>query len=55
VEQGRIQRDQLFALQAVDHVPWGLLEVERFELLGDGVQLPQRPAVVILVVTLDQA
>src|SRR3954467_12880345 len=31
-----------------------LREVERLELLGDGVQAAQRPAVVVLVVALDE-
>src|SRR5437667_10195857 len=35
-------------------MPRGLGEIERLELLGDGVQASQRPAVVVLVVALDQ-
>jgi hypothetical protein len=34
---------------------WRLGEVERLELLGDGVQTPQRPAIMIFVVALDEA
>src|SRR5207344_3324446 len=54
VEQGGIERDELLALQAVDEVARRLAEVERLELARDGVQPPQRAAVVILVVALDQ-
>ena len=39
-----VARDELLALQAVDDITWGRREIERFELLGDGVQAPQRPA-----------
>jgi hypothetical protein len=54
VEQGRVERDQLFTLQAVDHIARSLVEVERLELLRDRVQPAERPTVVILVVALDE-
>ncbi len=54
VQQRGVERDQLLALQPVQDVPGRLLEIERLELLGDGVQAPQRPAVVVLVMALDQ-
>src|SRR5262249_4137529 len=54
VQQRRVERHELLALEAVEDVTGCGLEVERRELLGDGVQAPQRPAVVVLVVALDQ-
>ena len=54
MQQRGVERDQLLALQAVDDIARRLREIERFELLGDGVQAPQRPAVVVLVVALDE-
>jgi hypothetical protein len=54
VQQRRVERDQLLALEAVDHVAGRLREVQRSELLADGVQLAQRAAVVVLVVALEQ-
>src|SRR5207237_3771568 len=54
VQQGGIERDQLLALEAVDDMARRLREIERLELLGDGVQAPQRPAIVVLVMTLDE-
>ena len=37
VEQRRVERDQLFTLQTVDHMTRRLVEVERLELLRDCV------------------
>ena len=54
VQQRGIERDQLLALQAVDDVARRLGEIERFELLGDGVQAPQRAAIVVLVMAFDE-
>jgi hypothetical protein len=54
VQQRGIERDELLALQAVDDMARCLGEVERFELLGDRVQAPQRPAIVVLVMTLHE-
>src|SRR5439155_18044749 len=54
VQQRGIERDQLLALQAVDDIARRLREIERFELLGDGVQAPQRSAIVVLVMALDE-
>jgi hypothetical protein len=54
VQQRRVERDQLLALQAVDHMAGRGRVVERFELLGDGVEAPHRPAVVVLVMALEQ-
>src|SRR3989442_6721656 len=49
-----MERDQLFTLQAVDHITRSIVEVERLELLRDCVQPPESPAVVIFVVALDE-
>src|SRR6185369_1140851 len=54
VQQRRIERDQLLALQAVDDIYRRLGEIERLELLGDGVQAPQRAAIVVLVMAFDE-
>src|SRR6185437_5951215 len=54
VQERGIERGELLALEGVDEVARGLLEIERFELLGDGVQAPHRPAVVVLVMALDE-
>jgi hypothetical protein len=54
VQQRGVERGQFLAFQAVDDVARRLGEVERFELLGDGIEAPQRPAVVVLVVTFDE-
>src|SRR4029077_15237513 len=55
VQQGRVEGDELIALQAVDHVGRRRRRVERLELLRDGVEAIERAAVVDLIVTLDQA
>jgi len=54
VQQRRIERDKLLALKPVENVRVRFLEVERLELLGDGVEAPERPAVVVLLVALDE-
>jgi hypothetical protein len=54
VQQGRVQRGELLALKPVQHVPGRNSEVERFELLGDRVQPPERAAVVVFVMALDE-
>jgi hypothetical protein len=37
VEKGRIERDELLTFQAVHHMTGSGVEVERFQLLRDGV------------------
>src|SRR5262249_46049531 len=54
MEQGRIERDQLLALEANDHVTGRGREVDRSELLRDLVQPSERAAVVVLVVAFNQ-
>jgi hypothetical protein len=54
VQQRGIQRDQFLALEAVDEVGRRRGEVELFELLADRVQAPERAAVVVLVMALDE-
>jgi hypothetical protein len=54
VQQRGIERDQLLALEAVEDVRRRFVEIERFELLRDRVQAPERTAVVVLVVALDE-
>src|SRR4029453_18248709 len=54
VQQRRVERDQLLALETVEDMRRRLGEVERLELLGNGVQPPERAAIVVLVVALDQ-
>jgi hypothetical protein len=54
VQERRVQRDELLALQAVQYVGRRRGEVERLELLADRVEAPERPAVVVLVVALDE-
>ena len=49
-----IERHQLLALEAVDDVARRLGEIQRLQLLGNGVEAPQRSAIVVLVVALDQ-
>ena len=55
VQERGVERDEFLALQAVDHVAGRLGEVEGLELLRDGVQAPQRAAVVVFIVTLDES
>src|SRR2546428_2465564 len=54
VEDHRIHRDELFALEPVDHEHWRLREVEFGELRRDGVEAPDGAAVVVLPVADDQ-
>src|SRR5499426_1925031 len=54
VQQRRVERDQLLALETVEDMRRRLGEVERLELLRNGVEPPERAAVVVLVVALDQ-
>ena len=54
VEQRRIERGELLALEPVDHVARRGGEIERLQLLRDRVQASQRPAVVVLVMALDE-
>src|SRR5215472_10580127 len=54
VQQRRVERGQLLALETVQNVARSAREVERLELLGDSVETPERPAVVVLVVALDE-
>src|SRR5262249_9700086 len=54
VQERRIERDELFALETVHHVARRSGEGERRQLLGNGVQAAQRAAVVVLVMRLDE-
>src|SRR5215467_12536223 len=54
MQQGRVERDQLLTLEAVDDITRRGRVVDRFELRGDGVQPPHGAAVVVLVVALDE-
>jgi hypothetical protein len=50
----RVRRDQLFALQAIDDKDRRGSEVEFCELRRDGVQPPDRAAIIVLVMAEDQ-
>ena len=54
VQEGRIERDQLLALERVDNVTWCAAEIERLELFGDRVQAIERAAVVVFIMALDE-
>src|SRR5262245_31590861 len=54
VQQRGIEREQLLALEPVEDVRGRLLEIKRLELLGDGVQAPERAAIIVLVMALDE-
>src|SRR5262249_53224124 len=54
VQERRIERAQFLALEPADHIARRGLEIERGELLRDGVQAPERAAIVVFVVALDQ-
>jgi hypothetical protein len=55
VQDHRIHRDELLALEAVDQESRRVWVVELGELLVDHIQPLDRPAVVVLVVAEDQA
>ena len=54
MEQRRIERDELLALETIDHVTRRIGPVERLELLRDRIEAAQRPAVVVLLMTFDE-
>src|SRR5262249_48074487 len=54
VQQRRVESSQFLTLEAIQNMSGRAREVGRVELLGDGVEAPQRAAVVVLVVALDQ-
>src|SRR5262249_23295774 len=54
VQERRIERAQFLALEPVDHIARRGLEIERGELLRNSVQAPERAAIVVFVVALDQ-
>src|SRR5262249_11700276 len=54
MQQRRIERDELLALERVQNMAGRAREVERLELFGDRVETPERPTVIILVMALDE-
>jgi hypothetical protein len=54
VQQRGVERDELLALEAGEQIRGRLGEVEQSELFGDRVQAPERAAVVVFVVALDE-
>ncbi|OGI51666.1 MAG: hypothetical protein A3A87_00315 [Candidatus Muproteobacteria bacterium RIFCSPLOWO2_01_FULL_60_18] len=54
MQDHRVGRDQLLALESVDREHRRPGEIERRELLGDGIEPLHRATVVVLVVTDDQ-
>src|SRR3954471_16470625 len=55
MQQRRVERRHLVALEAADNLGGRGARIERFEFRRDGVQAAHRTAVVALVVALDQA
>src|SRR5262249_5120360 len=54
VQHNRARGDQLFALEAVDIERGGVGPVERRKTRSDGVQSPERAAIVVLVMAYEQ-
>src|SRR6185437_4683626 len=54
MQKGGVEGRQLLPLESVHHVTRRVREIERLELLRDGVEPAERAAVVVLVVALDE-